>query len=166
MEWRRRVCRTGGAWLGEGKVTPLHKVKPQRLTGPWEQKFAKNLPEPAGNGWGDVDRATGAAYRRGFEAETRLVKKVAAPTKSYFEDDSDQPILGQRAPVRAPLPHEIISPVTGITTHQLHEQLAEAKEQKKEDTLEKKAAAIKAKMAKMLDSYGEAAIKTDNGYHP
>jgi len=149
--------RTGGAWLGEGPVTPLHKVEPQRLSGPWAQKFAKDLPQPAGDGWGDVDRATGAVYHRGFQAEKMIVKKAAAPTKPYFHV-SQEAIPGARRPAER-------------KTHEKTEQdIKQEKEaeatRKKEQSLEAQAAAIKAQISKDADAYGVAAITTAQNYSP
>jgi len=152
--------RTGGAWLGEGPVSPLAKVKTERLTGPWEQKFAKNLPEPAGNGWGDVDRAIGAPYHRGYAAEAKRVKQVSAPTTAYYANPRDEMVLGQRSAPTAL--HEAAAPAVAPSK----QRQTDSKQAKKEAKLEKQAAEIKAKMAKMLSAYGSAAIKTDNGYHP
>jgi hypothetical protein len=155
--------RTGGAWLGEGPVTPLAKVRTERLTGPWEQKFAKNLPQPAGNGWGDVDRAIGAPYLGEKVANAKRVKKVSAPTKAYYADPHDEMVLGQRTKAHALASLHYDTPGAAGPSQQPQ---ADAKEDKEEAKLEKQAAAIKANMAKMVSDYGSAAIETDNGYHP
>jgi hypothetical protein len=144
-------------------VTPLAKVRTERLTGPWEQKFAKNLPQPAGNGWGDVDRAIGAPYLGEKVANAKRVKEVSAPTKAYYADPHDEMVLGQRTKAHALTSLHYETPGAAGPSQQPQ---ADAKEDKEEAKLEKQAAAIKAKMAKMVSDYGSAAIETDNGYHP
>ena len=150
--------RTGGAWLGEGPVTPLHKVKPDRTTGPWAEKFAKDLPEPAGNGWGDEDRASGAVYHRGYQTEKTIVKKVAAPTKPYFQVASDKQVLGARRPASGKTQEK--------SKHEKEREEAAAKAHKKEQALEAQEAAIKAQISKDADAYGAAAITTAQNYSP
>lgn len=154
--------RTDGAWLGDGKVTPLHNVKPDRLTGPWSQKFAKHLPRPAGGGWGDQDRAANGNYHGNLGEDAVQVKQAAAPTSAYYVKHDYKQILGQRTPT----PPKAVSPSVAETKQQLEEKKEAAKEKADQQKLEEQAKAIRAQMAKMLDSYGQAAIKTDNGYHP
>jgi len=160
--------RTDGAWLGDGPVTQLNTVSMAslRLAGPWAQKFAKDLPEPAGGGWGDVDRAT----HRGYTTAQHFM--ATAPAKSFFmqshsQAHSQQAIKNKQGSVeRLPPASNAVSPVAGSTRQQLHKARAEKQEHESEVKLENKAAAIKAQMAKMLDSYGDAAIKTSAGYQP
>ena len=148
--------RTGGAWLGEGPVTPLLKLKAQRETGPWNQKFAKDLPEPAGDGWGDVDRASGAVYHRGFETEKRMAKKVAAPTKPYFQVSSDTQVLGARRPA--------VRKTQEKTKEEMKEEKEDEEAHKKQQSLEAQEAAIKAQISKDADAYGAAQITTAQTY--
>jgi len=137
-----------------------------RLAGPWAQKFAKDLPEPAGGGWGDVDRAT----HRGYTTAQHFM--ATAPAKSFFmqshsQAHSQQAIKNKQGSVeRLPPASNAVSPVAGSTRQQLHKARAEKQEHENEVKLENKAAAIKAQMAKMLDSYGDAALKTSAGYQP
>jgi len=147
--------RTGGAWLGEGPVTPLHKVKPQRLSGPWSQKFAKDLPQPAGDGWGDVDRASGAVYHRSLQTEKMIVKKAAAPTKPYFQS-SQETVLGARRPAET---HE-------KSKREIKQEKEAEAARKKEQSLEAQEAAIKAQISKAADAYGDAAITTGENSSP
>ncbi|EKX49336.1 hypothetical protein GUITHDRAFT_162144 [Guillardia theta CCMP2712] len=49
--------RTGGAWLGEGRVTGLVPVQTDKAEGPWNKAEASDIPHPA-YVWGNVDRAT------------------------------------------------------------------------------------------------------------
>jgi len=152
--------RTDGAWLGDGPVTQLNTVSmaSQRLAGPWAQKFAKDLPQPAGGGWGDVDRAT----HRGYASHAQHAVVTGGATKSYVQE----PHYTHATLERVPPAVKAVSPVTGLTRQQLQHIKAEKREKENEMKLENKAAAIKAQMAKMLDSYSDAAIKTSAGYQP
>ncbi len=138
-------------------MTPLHQVKPQRITGPWAQHYAKNLPQPAGSGWGDVDRAAGGVYQGGMLAH---IVVAAAPANHLHKKAHEQ--LEPAFPVE-PLSPSAVSPVEGETRQQYKAHQEEKREHQKEVKLQREAAEIKAKMAKMLDSYGEAATTTAGG---
>jgi hypothetical protein len=142
--------RTGGAWLGEGPVTPLKAVQSLRVSGPWAQKYAKDLPQPANGGWGDKLRAA---------AVLPSPPKKIVPTKSYFQVEDSQ-VLGERRPSTS-------SDAEKKQKKEAEKRLKEKEEKKaKMAKLEKQEASIKAQMSKMLDTYGEAAIKTAQGYKP
>ena len=117
-------------------MTPLHQVKPQRITGPWAQHNAKNLPQPAGSGWGDVDRAAGGVYQGGMLAH---VVVTAAPTNHLHKQAPEQ--LELALPVEH-LPPSVVSPVEGETRQQYKAHQEEKREHQKEVKLKREAAAI------------------------
>jgi hypothetical protein len=85
---------------------------------------------------------------------------AAAPAKHLHKQAPEQ--LEPALPVE-PLPPSAVSPVEGETRQQYRAHQEEKREHQKEVKLQREAAAIKAKMAKMLDSYGEAATTTAGG---
>ena len=139
---------TGGAWLGEGKVSALHSVSTARYAGPWLSKVASGIPAPANSGGWGFDRAAGKPAPGRAQAARRDVDQ-------YFKGARDDK---QLAAAHAPVAHKAASQQEAKDVKQ------EQAEKAKEARLKRQEAAIQARMGKILDSYGEAAIATAQGY--
>ena len=150
---------TGGAWLGEGKVSALHSVSTARYAGPWLSKVASGIPAPANSGGWGFDRAAGKPAPGRAQAARRDVDQFdhrkIAPSSPYFKGARDDK---QLAAAHAPVAHKAASHQEAKDVKQ------EQAEKAKEARLKRQEAAIQARMGKILDSYGEAAIATTQGY--